>query len=259
LNYQENSNFSVIMPVHNEAEYLPYSLPSIYHLNPDEIIILLDKCKDDSRKIAEKLAKVYGYEGTLRLRNVNENSNGWLNRLAYLHRLGYLLANNDLILDVDADMKLDTQRIIKGIRLIKGDIKLVTFGFLDYPYTLQCFLRALYSFITPFKSGGNLHAFSKKAWRECESIENVKKIFTGQDAYLRKAISKKYGTKYIQTNTFHLRPTEGRQFDERRGMGYALTLKETSTLKMFALSFFMLRPYVFSSYLKMRRLISKKE
>ena len=34
--------FSVIMPIHNEEKLLHYSLPSVYRLNPDEVICHLD-------------------------------------------------------------------------------------------------------------------------------------------------------------------------------------------------------------------------
>ena len=50
--------FSVIVPIHNEEEFLPYSLPSVYALNPEEVLLLFDRCSDKSANVASKISKL---------------------------------------------------------------------------------------------------------------------------------------------------------------------------------------------------------
>jgi len=45
---------SVVLPVHNEAEMLKITLPSIQQLHLDEVVIVFDRCTDNSEKIVDE-------------------------------------------------------------------------------------------------------------------------------------------------------------------------------------------------------------
>ena len=79
---EEKTNFSVITPIHNEAEYLPYSLPTIYRLNPDEVILIFDRCTDESRKVSEEIAEEMGFTHRTEFVEMNGPSPGWTFRKA---------------------------------------------------------------------------------------------------------------------------------------------------------------------------------
>lgn len=240
---------SIVLPIKNEAPFLTTTFHSFLDLKPNEIIPIYDKCNDESRKIVENIASIRKYPNIKPIEA--ESSEEWMNRIAYLRRLGYSKATNDIILDLDADMLIDVKSIKKGLAKLNNGIALVTFGFLDYPWTPQCFLRTLYS--TFVCIGGNLHAFKKEAWLKSEDPDEVKQIIKGQDTHLRRSISQHYATRHINTKTLHLRPSEGRRYDKRRGFTQA-TLGEKSAIKMFLHSLFMLRPHLLPTYLRTRRL-----
>jgi cellulose synthase/poly-beta-1,6-N-acetylglucosamine synthase-like glycosyltransferase len=65
------------MPVHNEEVMLRFSLPSIYDLNPDEVILILDKCTDNSKNITKKISKFYHKNKITKVVEINEDSSDW--------------------------------------------------------------------------------------------------------------------------------------------------------------------------------------
>jgi len=64
---------SVVMPVHNEEKYLPYSLASLLRCPIDELVIVLDRCTDRSTIITERFAKIAPYNVKL----IQKNSRKW--------------------------------------------------------------------------------------------------------------------------------------------------------------------------------------
>jgi len=53
--------FSVVIPVRNEWEFLPRTLPSWYRLNPEEVILCFDKLgHGKTMRIAKAIAEKHG-------------------------------------------------------------------------------------------------------------------------------------------------------------------------------------------------------
>lgn len=246
-----DGRFSVVVPVHNEEENIPYSFPSIFSLNPDEVVVIFDRCIDNSPNKVVDIWKIYRRVTNLKSIFVDFDVD-WVERVGFLRRLGYRECRNDVILTTDADIILD-RKILDYIKFIDDEVKLVKFGFLDYPYNLKCFLRQLYSTILPFKGYSGLYAFSKRAWLECEDQESAR-LSPAEDAHLQLAIERRYRSLHFNTKSLHLRPTEGAASDMKRGWGYAATVR-SSPIEVFIMSALMLRPHMFTSYLKWRRRI----
>jgi len=249
LEKEEKTSFSVITPIHNEAEYLPYSLPSIYHLDPDEVILIFDRCTDDSKKVSEEIAREMGFAHRTEFINMNDPSPGWTFRKAFIRRYGYKLARNDVILNVDADMYLDSS-IKEHIESVgKNTIGIVSFGYLDRPYSIRSFIKRIITSLFPFKGFSGLFAFSKRAWLNTESEESAKKIILSEDSHLCINIMRNYERRFFNTRTLHLRPNENTRRHFMRGIAYWTTVRERSTLRMFLHSILMIRPAVLSGYL----------
>jgi hypothetical protein len=117
-----------VMPVHNEEDNLCYSLPTLFSIEPDQIIIILDRCNDRSRDVIEALSRRLNYKGDLVLVDVEETFPDWRYRVARLFRMGFELSKNDSILTMAADIVLDP-RVKDCVSTIQGsEIKLVSFG-----------------------------------------------------------------------------------------------------------------------------------
>jgi glycosyltransferase involved in cell wall biosynthesis len=246
---EERTSFTVITPIHNEAKYLPYSLPSIYRLDPDEVILIFDRCTDNSKKISEEIAREAGFAHRTEFIEMNSPSPEWTFRKAFIRRYGYKLARNDVILNVDADMYLDTS-INEHIGIVgKNGVGIVSFGYLDKPYSVRSFIKRIITSLFPFKGFSGLFAFSKRAWVNTESEESARRIILSEDSHLCINIMRGYSRRFFNTRTLHMRPNENTRRHFMRGIAYWATVRERSTLRMLLHSILMIRPAVLSGYL----------
>lgn len=205
--------FSVVLPIHNEEELLPLSLPSVYNLDPEEVILLFDRCNDGSFELAHKIAEACSSVDKTKFIKVNQPSD-WKWRIGFLRRLGYRLAKNNIILTTDADMVLDVD-IRRHLKLMSQHA-LVTFEYISYPISVRNLLKRLCEKILPFSWLSGCYFFKKNAWQETEDLELVKKIGQGEDTNLHLSILTKYTSTAILTKTFHLRTLHATSYERGR-------------------------------------------
>ena len=192
--------FTVILPIHNDEAMLRMTLNSVYALAPDEVIFCLDRCTDGSLDLIRKNAEKR--EINIRLMFFEEQDITWRFRSAYMRRLAYFCSSNDTIVNTSADLNL-CPSIKKHLEKIP-EYGLISIGYLDR-WTLATFAGRLHQIIRKDGFGGLL-ALSRQAWLETEDIQDLKKVAQGEDDHLHHAISSKYKTCNIVTNSLHLRP-----------------------------------------------------
>jgi len=134
-------------------------------------------------------------------------------------------------------------------RIGRNGVGLISFGFLDKPYSIRTFIKRAITQVSPFKGLAGLFAFSKKAWLEAENPESAKRILISEDSYLCLCIARKYRKEYFNTKTLHLRPNENTRRHYLRGVAYWKDVQEPSTIKMLLHSIMMIRPAVLKGYL----------
>ena len=101
-------SFSVVMPIHNERKFLLYSLPSIIRLDPNEIVLIFDRCDDDSFIVAKNIIKQLNFSNRVVYKTVLEDTpKEWVFRVAWLRRMAFLSCKNDWILNTDSDIVLN--------------------------------------------------------------------------------------------------------------------------------------------------------
>jgi hypothetical protein len=245
--------FTVILPIHEEATMLPYTLRSIFSLRPDEVVVGSDRCQDSGEDLILGAAKETRTPLTIR-RFTEEDGDDWNFRPGFLRRELYKVAHNDVILNTSADLRLDPA-IAKALPEVPRH-GLISFGYLDYPWNVQSFVKRIISETLPFHGFAGLLAVSKKAWLECEDLEELRtqpKIL-GEDTHLQYAIKRKYPTKHINTNTLHLRPNESVEDHYKYGV-VEWSLFHRSPLKAIAYAAAMLRPASLMGYVDARRLV----
>jgi len=207
--------WSVVVPIHNDALYLPYSLPSIYRLHPDEVVLLFDRCRDSSQAIAQSIARRFADSVTHTV-EVNHPV-AWKSRLAYLRRLGYRLASHDVILVMDADMILDP-RIGQLLRQrLSSSTPLLRFGMRVYPVSIRYLVIAIIKRLVQavYQTYGGVYAFWRDAWLDSEE-PGVQHIKRAEDTSLQRAILRHGGQScFIETDTVHLR-----HVDDTRARSY---------------------------------------
>jgi len=245
------------MPIHNEENNLLYSLPTLFSLNPDQIIIIFDRCSDRSREIIESSSKMRGYKGNLLLVDVDEDFPDWRYRVARLFRMGFELSKNDTILTMAADIVLDL-RIKDFVSAVQGgDVRLVSFGLKYYPVDLTYFVKRLVTFVFPARGFSGVFLFSKKAWKETEDEEAVKRIPKAQDTFLSSSIKKRYATKHVWSNIIHLRHRKDARDQYLRGV-MAHRISKKSLPVVFVSSVIYLSPFMLKGYIVDRERARRK-
>jgi glycosyltransferase involved in cell wall biosynthesis len=220
----KKTDFSVVMPIHNEAELLKLSLPSVLRLDPTETILLFDNCTDDSYNVAVQITKRMNYfEKTVFKIVTAQEGSGFSFRPTFLRRMGYLMAKYNKVLKTDADLILDFK--IKNYIPMLGndDVRIINFEYLDFPISYRHMIkRFLEKMKIPLPQserwlGGNVlfcledwkQAFSERQKDQNRRID-LSKVARGEDTLFHKLLISGQTNKSIivLTNTLHLRPVE---------------------------------------------------
>jgi glycosyltransferase involved in cell wall biosynthesis len=119
---------SGVMAVHNEAEYLMYSLPALRLIPFDELIFVLDRCTDNSEKIVRRLAPSHS-------KIVFKQEQHWVRtRAGETFQIGFDKARNDLVFALGADLILTPHVLTVTEDLMKDPtVGSVFFGFTQRP------------------------------------------------------------------------------------------------------------------------------
>ena len=115
---------SGVMAVHNEAEYLWHSLPTLRGLPFDELIFVFDRCTDESEDVVRRLAP----EGS---EIVFKEEQRWVfTRAGESFQMGFDRAKNDVVFALGADLILTRHAFDVAVDLM-GDqgVGSVFFGF----------------------------------------------------------------------------------------------------------------------------------
>lgn len=241
--------YSLICPIHNEEKYVYSWLKNTEKLRPTEIIMGLDRCTDNTEKRINDYISTHKIKSEIILEYYEKKIN-YTMRVAGIRRDLYQKAFYDVVLNTSADLLCDVKirNYIKDI----GKYGLISFGYFDYPFTYQCFIRRVISSLSPISGFAGLLAFSRKAWLDTEDLDSLSKITRAEDTHLHLAIRRKYRVKHINTESFHLRHNEHKRDHYLRGVAQYRLLKN-SWVKTFLHSFIMLRPSVLTGYLHSKK------
>jgi len=90
---------SGVMPIHNEENYLPYSLFSLLKANLNELIIVFDRCTDNSETLIDAFRKKVNYK----IKKIHIKERKWFYPTAEVFRIGFENAESDVIYSLAAD------------------------------------------------------------------------------------------------------------------------------------------------------------
>jgi glycosyltransferase involved in cell wall biosynthesis len=191
------------MPIHNDSAMLRQTINSVYALKPDEVLIALDRCTDESAKVIHRAQSKHWHRNTRCISYDEADGAGWRFRSAFIRRDLYRMSQNPVIINTSADLNLDPH-IREYVKQIPHPYGLISFGYLDR-WTLPTFLGRLHQILRNDGFGGLL-AFSRDAWLRCEDLGDLSRVAQGEDDHLHHAIAKRYKTCNVVTRSIHLRP-----------------------------------------------------
>ena len=240
------------MFLHNEAPMLPLSLPSLYGLDPDEIIVLLDRCTNESLDVAKKIASHYDPEFKLtKLLEIDKPAD-FRSRIGFLMNRGIEEAANNLVLITGADLILDP-RI--GLFLHTTPVpSLVSFSYIDFPVNWRNLIQRLVSHFPIAKSGklAGVLAVNREVLMDCVDLQALKRIELAVDTFWQTSIQAKHPTSHILSRTIHLRPTETKERHYLKGKLYWNVAKrpflKTLANALITLRFDLIRGYIHARF-----------
>ena len=123
------NKYSILIPVHNESDYIPTLLKELktYHLEGNEIIIIDDGSTDRTNEILKRFEFI-------KLIEIKKNSGK-----GYALRQGLKRASNDKVLIFDGDMEIKPSEISKLM-------------ILDSENKINCVLGCRFESLSPVKS-----------------------------------------------------------------------------------------------------------
>jgi glycosyltransferase involved in cell wall biosynthesis len=252
---REPIKFSVVMPIHNEEAFLPYSLPSVYRLHPDEVILLFDWCSDKSMEVAVRVGSRYGMLDRTFMTEVDSRKSDSRFAHSFGRLYGSQIAKNDIVLFTAGDMILDS-KITSYIDMIgKDGVAFISFVHKNYPVDWRLLIKRLLVKTKTRGLGkekwlGAIMLYDRRCGFECEKEEDLQKIINAQDTHLRRAIATKYKTLCFTSNTIHLRPMESKRH-YLRGKLYWIDLKRSFLVTLLS-SVMILRLNLLKGYIHAR-------
>jgi len=283
--------FSVVIPVKNEIDLIPKTLPSYIALRPEELIIGVDK--PTPKGLIEGIERVscrYKAEGITRVIQVPRG--GWGDHQTKVRRTCFLEAKNDRILTGDVDLIVN-RNCHKALRLVgKDDIGMVSCSKFRIPHDLLSVYRLFgSSFLMLYvhriaKFGGKsiaatsftgLYALWRPFWLDAEPMEvarmfmklkaklrNKEKVSledfygSGDDTHLRDCMEKKYKVvalpdvgAFVLTDPWEDRP----MIQYSKGIYFAM--RGRGYLPSLVRTFLRAQPYYFAGFHFGKKLIRK--
>jgi len=110
---QPRMKISVIIPAHNEEEYLPVGLQAVAkaaEISPFEVetVVVLNRCTDRTEEIAREFGAVIAHEDA--------------KNLSLIRNAGFAASSGDIIVTVDADSRLHPHFLRIVVEKLKKDI-----------------------------------------------------------------------------------------------------------------------------------------
>ena len=249
-----NIKISCVIPVHNEEQYLRYSLPSFRQIKNkvEEFIFVLDNCTDRSEELICKTLP--------NAQVIHKTGHKWRFYAAEAFQLGFNHACGDVILACGADLIIDPT-IPDIIRRVFADQKVgtVCFRYLNFDlFSLKMRIHGHYenlykTFIQKFRREARhtgFYAFRKSMMKQIGGLHDVPSEY---DEFCRRAEKNGWKIIYVpNTRTLHLRPGLSPQKQYIQGTARAYLPNYNLTKTLFH-SIIHLKPHLLVGYLHAKR------
>jgi len=232
-----------VLAVHNEEEYLPYSLGPLRELGC-LVVAVLDRCVDSSGKLIKRYVE--------NVEVVFKETASWKNSYAAeAKNLGCDVAKElgaDMILMTDADVLLDVDAVQKARSILaSSNNQIVVLPYWQYSLFASPISRILNGIQNLFASINRklkIHPVCFGVYVGEADVMCLEDVPSEYDV-----LQHKVRTTWINTKGLHLRPRLNVASQIKRGEARATRPKYT-LLKVMISSLFILQPFVLVGYLK---------
>jgi len=246
---------SGVMPIHNEEGYLPYSLASLQESLIDELVVVLDRCTDNSKKIIEKFSSYVSYS----VKIVEVKKRKWFFPTAEVFKIGFENAEGNVIYSLAADC-------IYNPEIFKIDWHNIDFASFPYfAYDLygnlidkihanwinfyKIILNVIYPKLTKKPKFSGIYAFKKTVYEVIPRYDMMSEDIW----FLKEAWKKGFRYKYYpDLINLHLRPSTHQRQTKQAIHGISRAKLGYPFWKVLAHSILLWKPNTFKAYLRER-------
>jgi len=126
----KSTAISVVLPCHNDAAYLPFSLASLARAPIDELIIVLDRCTDTSPDLVAWVFKNFRHYYPFLVKVIEKYKHTWKHSIAEAFHTGFEASTGELVYTMAADMWTDPD--IYRMKYLFNRFGFVSFHYSDY-------------------------------------------------------------------------------------------------------------------------------
>jgi cellulose synthase/poly-beta-1,6-N-acetylglucosamine synthase-like glycosyltransferase len=195
--YENTSNLSIIIAAHDEAAMISQTLDNLigqdYPKNKYEIILVADRCKDDTVPIVKEKMKVFN---GLKLIEIDENPQ-YSSPKKYALKIGIDAANSENLILMDADCWTKSRylqtinkyfhsgaQVVLNISKISGGNKLLHRFIKTERIMVWSIAAAAVGHKTPFLAFGTSWAYQKVVLESVGGFEEILHSMSGDDDLL---------------------------------------------------------------------------
>lgn len=254
-----NTLISAVLPIHNDEQFLPYSLFSISKQsgNLKELVVVQDRCESYSRfMIKKRLDKFIVKNPQIKVKLVNKPRSYWKNPIAEVFECGFRHTTHEFIYSLAADVIFDPAIFELGFYWLFRGFDLVSFRYFNQslnpsiaqtahniyvnlignlPFTYKC----------KFGKWSGVFAMKSKVWDSLRFLD----VGSPDLNFFNRAFEAGFTHKYIaETNNIHLR--SGIQKQKQIGQGRDRAAMNQPFLKVLGHSALSLKPRVLAEFLK---------
>ena len=209
-------DFSVVVPIKDEVNLIPVTLPSYYALSPSEVILCLDKpAPSELLKVIDRVAKSCKAKDKTKVIEVKSHP-AYRYHKAFVRRTGFRAAKHDIIVTGDIDLIVNGD-VLKAVKLVgKDDVGFVSMAQPYYPFmgvksfwrmVIDCLIRRFW-----YNTFTGLYALWKPYWLDTEKEEDIQKLpdprssnaliigrsSIGEDSFLHQKMLTKHRVIYLR-------------------------------------------------------------
>ena len=232
-----------VLPVHNEQQYLPYSLPRLNKLDVEEILFVLDRCNDDS----EGLIRTFG---NCKTHVIRKNNSSWKNQCAEAKAYGCFKAEHGLVLMCDADVLIDVNSIETAKRIVQTQNCIVTLSYKQYSLNGTVLERIRDEWLNLI--GLVIRKVKLQPTRSGIYLARKQNLFLEDYPSEYDQLQRKHKVVMVKSKTLHLRPRYSKTAQIRRGQARA-GLPQYNFLKILLASLLEFQPYMLLAYLRSKK------
>lgn len=242
--------FSIVVPVHNEADFLRFTLP---FMNPmfGEYVFVLDRCSDDSEvllnswRVHKQSVHIY-----------KKDKSTWRNKCAEAFQFGFERAKGDVFLALGADIILDSETFKHLSRFERENLGLIDFYYANWSLKggfslihsnyINAYVKLMRRWRKELTVTG-LYAVKRKVLEEIGGLRDVPSEYIDLHNRVRKAGWEITYDSHVLN--IHLRP--GILVEKQIGQAQVRSeLQEYNFLKTMLHGFITVKPRLISAYLK---------